>query len=62
MLVVKEGVGGAGCQVEVLSFVHDATIVDDEVVGDGQWVLMVTTVDAGQDFLLCALKLLTHFL
>lgn len=62
VLVVKEGVGGAGCQVEVLCLVHDAAIIDDEVVGHSQRVLMVAAVQAGQDLLLGALKLLAHFL
>lgn len=60
VLVVQEGVGGAGRQVEVLGLVHDAAIVDDEVVGHGQRVLVVAAVQAGQDLLLGALELLAH--
>lgn len=62
VLVVQEGVGGAGRQVEVLGLVHDAAIVDDEVVGHGQRVLVVAAVQAGQDLLLGTLELLAHLL
>lgn len=62
VLVVQERVGGAGGQVEILGFVHDAAIVNDEMVGDGQRILVVATIYAGQDLLLCALKLVTHLL
>lgn len=62
VLVVEEGVGGARSQVEVLCLVHDAAIVDNEVVGHGQWVLVVAAVQAGQDLLLGTLKLFAHLL
>jgi len=61
-LVVQKRVGRAGRQVKILGFVHDAAIVNDEVVSHGQRVLVVATVYAGQDLLLCALELLTYLL
>lgn len=62
MLVVQERVRRAGCQVEVLGFTHNASIVNNEVIGDGQRILMVATVDAAQHLLFSALKLLTDLL
>lgn len=62
VLVVEEGVGGAGCQVEVLGLIHDAAIVNYKVVGHSQRVLVIAAVQAGQDLLLCAFELVAHFL
>lgn len=51
---------GAGGQVELTGLVHDATVVNDEMVGHGQLVLRVSTVQAAKNLGLCALKLLTY--
>ncbi len=59
--LLHEGAGwGTGGQVELAGLVHDAAIVDDEVVRHGQLVLRVSAVETAQYFGFSALKLLTH--
>ena len=59
--LLDEGAGGgAGGQVELAGLVHDAPIVDDEVVGHGQLVLGVAAVQAAHHLRLGALELLAH--
>lgn len=62
VLIVQEGVWRTGGQIEVFGLGHDAAVVDDEVVGHSQGVMVVAAVQASQDFFLSALKLLTHLL
>ena len=51
MVVIKESIRGACCQVEIIGFVHYSPVVYYEMVGNHQWVLVISVLQAAENLL-----------